>query len=59
MPKLQVPTDILGVVGDGFDSRNPLGQKTVTVLVQTGGGERSLRMTPDVAADLYKAICEE
>jgi hypothetical protein len=59
MPKLQEPTDVLGVIGGGVDSKNPLGEKTVTVLVQTGGGEMALRMTPDVAADIYKAVCEE
>ncbi|MDX3260787.1 hypothetical protein PV336_16320 [Streptomyces sp. MI02-2A] len=59
MPKIQVPTDILGVIGAGVDSENPLGQKTITLLVQTGGGEMVLRLTPDVAADIYKAVCEE
>jgi hypothetical protein len=59
MPRLEEPTDVLGVVGEGVDSRNPKGEKTVTVLVQTGGGTMTLRMTPDVAADIYKAVCEE
>jgi hypothetical protein len=59
VPKLQEPTDILGVLSGGVDSRNPLGEKTVTVLVETGGGEMELRMTPDVATAIYAAVCEE
>lgn len=59
MPKLQEPMDIIGVVGGGVNSRNPQGEKTVTVLVETGGGEMALRMTPDVASALYGAVCEE
>jgi hypothetical protein len=51
--------DIIGVVGGGVNSRNPQGEKTVTVLVETGGGEMALRMTPDVASALYGAVCEE
>jgi hypothetical protein len=60
MPKLQTPLDITGVIGGGVESQNPQGDKTVTLLVQvSGGAEMPLRMTPEVAADIYRAVCAE
>jgi hypothetical protein len=60
MPRIQVPTVITKVVGEApVVQRNP-GDKGVTVLVEVmGGGTMVLKMTPDVASDLYAVVCEE
>lgn len=60
MPKLQVPTEITKVIGEApVVERNP-GDKGVTILVEIfGGGTMVLKMTPDVAHDLYTVACEE
>lgn len=61
MPRIQVPTEITKVIGQAPVVDREPGDKGVTVLVETSGGPTMmvLKMDPDVARDLYKAVCEE
>lgn len=56
MPKLPLPIEIIGVVSV---SPEPVEKDAVTLLVQAAGGLLVLKMTPDVATAIYKAVCEE
>jgi hypothetical protein len=58
VPRLQIPTEILKVIVVDASGRTPE-DPGVAVLVETAGGPLPLKMTADVAAQIYHAVYEE